>query len=64
MIPDVDIWRAAALLMTQYGADAEIVAPRCCDELVEREDHEGRSVRLRITRAIFELQSRPSGSGH
>ena len=36
-LPDIDIWRAANLLMTQHGADAEMVAAQRADEmLVER----------------------------
>lgn len=64
MIPDIDIWRAATLLIKQHGQDAEIVAARRVDELAEREDAEGRAVWLRIRRAIGELQSAPTGPGH
>jgi hypothetical protein len=39
MIPDRDIWRAANLLIGQHGADAEIVAARRADEMLERGDH-------------------------
>jgi hypothetical protein len=64
MIPDIDIWRAATLLIKQHGQDAEIVAARRVDELAEREDDEGRAVWLRIRRAIVELQTTPAGPGH
>jgi len=65
MITDIDLWRAAALLIKLRGADAEIVAARRCDELAEREDHQGRDVWLRIKRAVAELQAmQPSGPVH
>jgi hypothetical protein len=64
MVPDIDIWRAAMLLIRQHGQNAEIVAAHRADELWEREDHEGREVWLRIKRAIVELQKTPTGPGH
>jgi hypothetical protein len=56
MIPDRDIWRAANLLIREHGADAEIVSARRADEMLERGDHDGQLVWLRIRRAI-ELQT-------
>jgi hypothetical protein len=44
MVSDIDIWRAATLLIKQYGPDAEIVAAQRADELAERADDEGRRV--------------------
>jgi hypothetical protein len=38
MIPDLDIWRAANLLIEQHGADAEIVAAQRADALSEAGD--------------------------
>jgi hypothetical protein len=38
MIPDRDIWRAANLLIREHKADAEIVAARRADEMLERGD--------------------------
>jgi len=64
MIPDIDIWRAATLLIKQHGQDAEIVAARRVDELLEQEDLDGRDVWLRIRRVIVELQTAPIGPGH
>jgi len=75
MIPDRDIWRAANLLIRQHGADAGVVAARRADEMLaalmggrldlrsklERDDHEGKIVWLRIRRAIDELQAAPLG---
>lgn len=64
MIPDIDIWRAAALLIKQHGPDAEIVTAQRIDELAEREDHEGRAVWLKIRRAVVEFRAAPSGLAH
>jgi hypothetical protein len=61
MIPDRDIWRAANLLVRKHGADAELVAARRADEMLERGDRNGQLVWLRIMRAIVELQTVPVG---
>jgi len=61
MIPDRDIWRAANLLIREHEADAEIVATRRADEMLERGDRDGQLVWLRIRRAIVELQAVPVG---
>lgn len=55
MIPDRDIRRAANLLIRKHGADAELVATRRADEMLERGDRGGQLVSLRIMRAIVEL---------
>jgi hypothetical protein len=59
MIPDRDIWRAANLLIREHSADAEVVAARRADEMLERD---GQLVWHRIRRAIVELAGRPCGS--
>jgi hypothetical protein len=61
MISDRDIWRAANLLIRKHGADAEIVAARRADEMLERGDRGGQMVWVRIMRAIVELQALPVG---
>jgi len=61
MIPDRDIWRAANLLIREHKTDAEVVSARRADEMLERGDHEGQLVWLRIRRAIVELQAAPVG---
>ena len=60
MIPDVDIWRAANLVIEQHGENAEIVAAQRADLMLERGDPEGWLVWLRIKRAIVELQAAPA----
>ena len=61
MVPDLDIWRAANLLIREHRADAEFVAARRADEMLERGDRDGQIVWLRIQRAITELQAAPVG---
>jgi hypothetical protein len=61
MIPERDIWRAANLLIREHSADAEIVAARRADEMLELGDREGQLVWLRIRRALGELQAAPVG---
>jgi hypothetical protein len=59
VIPDRDIWRAANLLIREHRADAEVVAARRADEMLERGDRDGQLVWLRTRRAIVELQAVP-----
>ena len=61
MISVLDIWRVANLLIGQHGADAEIVAARRADELLDRGDRDGELVWLRIGRAVAELHAAPTG---
>ena len=61
MIPDRDIWRAANLLIREHDADAELVAARCADEMLDRGEYDGQLVWMRIRRAIAELQAAPAG---
>jgi hypothetical protein len=61
MIADIDIWRAANLLIRQRGADAEIEAARLADLMLDRGDREGQRVWMRIGRAVAELQAPPAG---
>jgi hypothetical protein len=61
MIPDRDIWRAANLLIRKHSVDAELVAARRADDMLERGDRDGQVVWLRIRRASVELQAAPVG---
>ena len=60
MIPDLDIWRAANLLIQRHGEDAEIVAAQRADQMLERGDPESERVSLRIRQAVSELQATPT----
>jgi hypothetical protein len=64
MISDLDIYRAANLLMRRHGADAVIEAARMLDLVLELRDFEGRSVWQRIRRAIEMLEAPANGPPH
>ena len=64
MISDLDIWRAANLLIRQHGLDAELEAAKRADLLLERGDLDGQFLWRRIRRAIVELQAPPVGPLH
>lgn len=63
---EIDIWRAAKLMLDQHGQDAQLEAVEKATLMVERGDLAGQRVWLRIFEAIGELQgvqpnSRPAG---
>jgi hypothetical protein len=62
-ISDLDVWRAANLLIKQYGDDAEIEAARKADLMLDRGDRDGQLVWLRIKRAVA-LTTPPTGPTH
>ena len=64
MISDLDIYRAANLLIRHHGAEAEIQAAKRADLMLERGDHDGQIVWQRIRRAILDWQAPPTGAGH
>jgi len=55
VIPDLDILRAAQLLVKRHGADAPVVAAQRADELLAAGDLDGVAVWRSITRAVDEL---------
>jgi hypothetical protein len=63
-ISELDIWRAANLLIRQYGANAEIEAARRADLMLDRGDRDGQLVWMRIRRAIAGLRAPPTGPRH
>lgn len=56
MIPDLDIFRSANILVKHHGEDAPIHAAMRADELLEAGDLEGCAVWKRVLRAVEELQ--------
>jgi hypothetical protein len=64
MLSDLDIYRAANLLIDRHGADAMIEAARLMDLMLNRRDRDGRLVWLRIREAIFVLQAPSTGTVH
>ena len=62
MISDLDIYRAAKLLIDQQGEDAALNAAERADLLLEEGDMEGAAVWRAIVTAIEDLQ-RKRGQG-
>ncbi len=63
MIPDLDIYRAANVIIRQYGQDAPIHAAMRADAMLEKGDLGGYAVWKRILRAVEELQGAEPGPG-
>jgi hypothetical protein len=61
VISEIDIWRAANLLIREHGADAEREAARLQDPMLDRGDDEGRQMWGADRRAIAVLQAPPTG---
>ncbi len=63
MIPDLDIYRSAQVLVKRHGADAPIEAAMKADAMLDKGDLDGYAVWKRILRAVEELLSkeRPAG---
>jgi hypothetical protein len=55
VLRDIDIRRAAHLLMKQHGGDAVLEAARRADDMLGRGDLEGAAVWRTIRRAIEDL---------
>ncbi len=62
MIPDLDIYRAANLLVKQHGEDAPIEAAMRADAKLEKGDLDGYAVWSRVVRAVGELQGSVPGA--
>jgi hypothetical protein len=63
VIPDIDIWRAALLMLKRYGADAAVEAAARADELLDVGDIDGARVCQRIANAIDHLQAETPADG-
>jgi hypothetical protein len=57
VIYELDIWRAANLLIRRHGANAELEAAKRADLMLDRGDDEGRLLWARIRRAIEALRA-------
>ena len=64
MVSELDIWRAANLLIRRHGADAELEAAKRADLMLDRGDDDGRLLWMRIRRAVEALRAPPQGKGH
>ncbi len=63
MIPDLDIWRSANLLVKRHGPDEPIEAAMRADAMLDKGDLDGYAVWRRILRAVEELMRASPVSG-
>jgi hypothetical protein len=65
VIPEIDIWRAATLMLKRYGEKAFEQSSARADELAADGDHDGADTWRRITDAVGQLQNNtPPGPLH
>jgi hypothetical protein len=65
VIPEIDIWRAANLILKRYGEKALDESAARADELAATGDYNGEEVWRRITTAVVELANQtPPGPVH
>jgi hypothetical protein len=65
MIPEIDIWRAASLMLKRHGEKAPEESAARADELFAEQDHDGAAVWSRIIDAVGQLaNTKPSGRPH
>jgi hypothetical protein len=55
VIPEIDIWRAATLMLKRYGQKALEQSATRADELAADGDHDGADTWRRITAAVEQL---------
>ena len=58
MIPDIDIYRVANLLVKRHGTDAPVEAAMRADAMLDKGDLDGYAVWKRIVKAVGELLSK------
>ena len=56
MVPDLDIYRSATVLMRRYGDGASLHAANRADEMLDKGDMDGRALWGRIYEAVIELE--------
>jgi hypothetical protein len=65
VIPEIDIWRAANLMLKRYDTRALEEAAARADELKSHGDHNGAAIWRRITDAVTQLANKiPPGPVH
>jgi hypothetical protein len=57
MIPDIDIWRCAQLMINNHGDEAALEAATTADEWLSKGNIEAQRVWLRIAKAIDDLRT-------
>jgi hypothetical protein len=65
VIPEIDIWRAANLMLKHYGEKALEESAARADELDSHDDYNGAAIWRRITVAVEQLENTtPPGPVH
>ncbi len=67
IIPDLDIYRSAQVLVKRHGEDAPVHAAMRADAMLDKGDLDGAAVWKRVLRAVEELQGtapKPGGAVH
>ena len=65
MIPEIDIWRCAQLMIRQYGDHAAIQADIRAGGMIDEGDTTGGAICQRIRQAVEHLQKdMPDGAVH
>jgi hypothetical protein len=65
VIPEIDIWRAANLMLKRYGETADEQSVMRAEELAADGDHDGAVTWRRITDAVLQLaNTTPRGPVH
>jgi hypothetical protein len=65
MIPEVEIWRVASLMLKRFGDAAMVESARRAEELADDGDLAGVAVWLRVLDAVRKLaETTPSGTVH
>ena len=65
MIPEIDIWRVASLMLTRYGGEATAESAKRADELAADGDLAGVATWLRVIDAVRQLAiTTPIGPVH
>ena len=65
MIPEIDIWRVASLMLRRYGDEALAEGTKRAEELADDGDLGGVAVWLRVIDAIAQLlNTTPPGPVH
>ena len=65
MIPEIDIWRAATLMLKRYGTKALEESAARAEELAAQDDYNGAAVWRRIVDAVGQLANdTPPGPVH
>ena len=64
MLSDLDIYRAAHLMLHQYGDNAELEAAQCFDQMLSRNDCDEVLTWFRIWRTIAAMRQTPTDLSH